>query len=251
MLFNQIVETCQYLLNNYPEAQDCKKYLDERLTISSQEKFQFGYFPNLDNLTALTSILGEDILKQCKILDVREIGNSISSHGIKFLYFDNYQLIMPFKDPYGKIVALVGRSLLSDQERKFKNISKYKNTIFTKGNYVFGLFENKEEILKDDLVYVVEGQFDVIKSSEKGLNNIVALGNSSMTAYQFSMIKRYTNNIILLLDNDEAGEKGRKLIMDKFGTFANIQNFYLPEEYKDIDEFLSKNNYEDLSFIKN
>ena len=84
---------------------------------------------------------------------------------------------------------------------------------------------------------------------EKGLRNIVALGNANMTYYQFSVITRYTNNIFLLLDNDEAGEKGRKRIVDLFGKYANIRNFYLPDPYKDIDEFLSNNSAESLSFI--
>ena len=84
---------------------------------------------------------------------------------------------------------------------------------------------------------------------EGGIKNIVALGGSNMTHYQFSIINRYTNNIFLLLDNDEAGEKGRKRIIELFGKHANIRNFYVPEPYKDIDEFLSNNNMESLSFI--
>ena len=70
-----------------------------------------------------------------------------------------------------------------------------------------------------------------------------------MSDYQFSLLTRYTNDIFLLLDNDEAGEKGRKKIISKFSKFANIHNFYLPEPYKDIDEYLSQNSYESISFI--
>jgi DNA primase len=156
---------------------------------------------------------------------------------------------MPFNDAYGSPVAIVGRTLLSDDERKSQKISKYKNTVFQKGNFIFGLFENKNYILNDNSVFIVEGQFDVIKANEKGLNNIVALGNSNMTNYQFSVISRYTNNMFLLLDNDEAGEKGRKRIIDKFGNFANIQNFYLPNDYKDIDDYLTHNSYESISYL--
>ena len=98
-------------------------------------------------------------------------------------------------------------------------------------------------------MYIVEGQFDVIKSYEAGLNNVVALGNSNMSYNQFCLITRYTDNIFLLLDNDEAGEKGRKRIIDCFSKFANIRNFFLPDPYKDIDEFFSNNSLNDLSFI--
>lgn len=248
-MFDKIIESCQFLLHNYPEAQDCKSYLDFRLSVDSQNKFQFGYFPNLNNLKVLTSLIGEDTLKDTKIFYSKEIEDSLYPRTVSFSYFDDYPLVMPFKDTYGNIVAIIGRSLLSDTDRKAKNISKYKNTVFSKGNYLFGLYENKQSIIDNNIVYVVEGQFDVIKANEKGLKNIIGLGSSNMTAYQFSVISRYTNNVILLLDNDEAGEKGRKRIIDKFGKFANIQNFYLPDGYKDIDEFLSSNDYESLSFV--
>lgn len=248
-MFDEIVDSCQFLLHNYPEAQDSKLYLDSRLDLESQNKFRFGYFPNLYNLKALTSLIGENVLKDTKIFYSKEIEDSLYPRTVNFSYFDDYPIIMPFKDTYGNIIALIGRSLLSDTDRKAKNISKYKNTVFTKGNYLFGMYENKQSIIDHNMVYIVEGQFDVIKAYEKGLRNIVGLGGSNMTAYQFSIISRYTDNIILLLDNDEAGEKGRKRIIDKFGKHANIQNFYLPDNYKDIDEFLSTNDYESLSFV--
>lgn len=249
-MFDKILESCTYLLNNFPEAQLCKDYLNKRLNEDSQKTFEFGYIPNINNIKSITSIVGEDELKKNKLLFSREIEDSLFPRTIHSCYFEDYPLIMPFKDPYGKVVALVGRTLLSDEERSLKQISKYKNTQdFKKGNYVFGLFENKKSILEKDCVYVVEGQFDVIKSVESGLTNIVALGSSNMSYYQLSLIARYTNNIFLLLDNDEAGEKGRKRIIDKFGKLSNIRNMYLPDPYKDIDEFFSQNSYDDLSFI--
>lgn len=248
-MFDKIVESCRFLLNNFPEAQNCRDYLNNRLSGNSQETFQFGYFPKMINLQALTALIGENLLRESKLFYSKEIEDALCPRTVNFCYFEDYPLILPFKDAYGNIVAIVGRSLLSDVERAKLKISKYKNTVFTKGNFVFGLYENKQDILQQDCVYIVEGQFDVIKAVEKGFKNIVALGNSNMTAYQFSVISRYTDNIFLLLDNDEAGEKGRKRIVDKFGNLANIRNFYLPDGFKDIDEYLSNNSYESLSFV--
>ena len=249
VMFEKIVESCRFLLNNFPGAQGCRDYLNSRLNTESQELFQFGYFPGIENLQALTSLIGEDQLREAKLFYSKDIEDSLYPRTVNFCYFEEYPLILPFRDTYGKVVALVGRSLLNDAERKKKKISKYKNTIFTKGNFVFGLYENKQSIIDLDSVYIVEGQFDVIKAVEKGFTNIVALGSSDMSAYQFSVISRYTNNIFLLLDNDEAGEKGRKRAVDKYGKLANIRNFYLPNDSKDIDEYLSHNSYESLSFI--
>ena len=240
-------------MDNFPEAQEIKSYVNSRVTSESQEMFQFGYFPGINNLNALTDIVGEDMLRKNELLYSKEIEDSLCPRTINFCYFEDHPLIMPFKDVYGKPVALVGRSLLSDEERRSKKLSKYKNTKeskhFKKGHLLFGLYENKKAILDQNMVYIVEGQFDVIKAMEKGFNNIVALGNSFMTAYQFSVISRYTNNIFLLLDNDEAGEKGRKRIVDMFGKLANIQNFYIPESYKDIDEYLTKSGDTSMSFV--
>ena len=250
---SKIVESCQYLLNNFPEAQECRDYLDSRLTKDSQNNFQFGYFPDLNNIRVLIDLVGEDVLRNANLFKSKDLEDSFCPRQINFSYFDKYPLVMPYKNTYGKIVAVVGRTLLSDEARKEKKIEKYKNTreskFFIKGNLLFGLYENKEYIIEQNCVYVVEGQFDVIKAIEKGFRNIVALGNSNMTPYQLSVISRYTNNIFLLLDNDEAGEKGRKRIIDKFGQLANIRNFYLPDGYKDIDDYLSKNSYDSLSFV--
>jgi DNA primase len=250
-MYENVVKSCRFLLNNYPGANYIKSYLDSRLKPDSQESFQFGYFPDIFNLNVLTDLVSETELRDSGLLFSRTIEDSLFPRIINSLYFEDFPLILPFRDTYGEIVALIGRNMLSDQERVKKKIDKYKNTKFYKGQYVFGLYENKDSIIKNDLVYVVEGQFDLIRAMESGLKNIVSLGSCNMTAYQFSVISRYTKNIILLLDNDSPGEKGRNLAQKHFGDFANIQNFYIPEPYKDIDEYLTKNNifkYEDISF---
>lgn len=255
-MLEKIVESCRFLLNNYPEAQASKSYLDTRLNESSQEIFRFGYFPGVQNLSALTDLVGEEALHKAGLFYTREIEDSLFPRKVPTCYFEDYPLVMPFRNPYGQPVGLVGRTLLSEKEQQEKKISKYKNTkessTFKKGNMVFGLYENKQHILDRGCVYVVEGQFDVIKAVEIGFRNIVALGTSSMTAYQFSVISRYSNNIFLLLDNDEPGQKGRKRIISKYGHMANIRDFYLPDDYKDIDEYITKGNisdYADLSLV--
>jgi DNA primase len=252
-MLDKIVESCQYLLQNYPEARDCKGYLDSRLNQESQDRFQFGFFPGIKHLQVLMDMIGEDTLRQEKLFYSKRIEDSLCPRTIQFCYFENHPLILPFRDTYGEVVALVGRTMLPEAEWKALKISKYKNTAetssFKKGNLLFGLYENKQSIIEQNCVYIVEGQFDVIKANEKGFNNIVALGNSHMTSYQFSVISRYTDNIFLLLDNDEAGNKGRKRIVEKFGKLANIQNFYLPESYKDIDEYFTKSGEDAVSFV--
>lgn len=244
-MLSQVVEASMHLLNNYSGAQNCREYLDGRLNKNLQQKFQFGYFPDNNDLPALLSLIDENELINDKLLSCRQIYDTISPRKIYWNYFEHHPLIMPYYNQYGKVVALVGRTLTDETKMKELKISKYKNTTesseFKKGHLLYGLFENKQKILEKDYVYIVEGQFDVIKSQEIQLNNIVALGNNNMTAYQFSVINRYTNNIRLLLDNDQAGEKGRKKIISKFGNSANITNYYVPKNYKDVDELIKNN----------
>lgn len=250
-MFDKISQSCHFLLQNYPEAIIAQNYLDTRLTKESQEKFEFGYFPGIKDIDAMISLVGKDYLDELGLLYTKNIEDSLYPRKVNFCYFEDYPLVMPFRNPYGKVVGMVGRTLLSEEERKAKSLPKYKNTDLKKSKYLYGLYENKESIFKKDSVYIVEGQFDVIKAVERGFDNIVAIGSSSLSTYQFSIITRYTDNIFLLLDNDEAGAKGRARIVDNFGSLANICNFYLSPEYKDIDEYLSKTSNDEVElFVK-
>lgn len=247
---DNIVKSCEYLLHNSPEGEECLLYLNNRLSKEMQEKFSFGYFPGTKNINLLTNFVGEENLKENGLVYTKDIQDSHSARSVNVYFFEHHPMILPYRDVYGNIIALVGRTLLSDKERELVNISKYKNTPFIKGNHVFGLYEAKEHILESGFVYVVEGQFDVIKSFEKGLKNVVALGNSNMTGYQLSMICRYTKNIILLFDNDEAGEKGRKKSYEKYNLLANLTiDSYLPKGFKDIDEYFKNYDVESMSLI--
>lgn len=234
---DNIIKQCSFLLNNLPNS--AKTYLDSRLSREIQEKFEFGYFPNGKELKLLTTFVDEEELIKNELMYKTSCSGSFGNQIVNKLYFENYPLIMPYKDSYGNIIGIVGRCLLPDVVQKDKNISKYKNTQFKKGNHLFGLFENKENILKEDKVFIVEGQFDVIKCYEHNIKNVVCLGSSSMTDYQLCILLRYTKNLVLLLDDDDAGHKGRQIIHSKYDEFADIKDAYLSNSCKDIDEYLS------------
>lgn len=268
--FDNIVKSCQYLLFNFPEANKAKEYLDQRLSPNIQEIFGFGYFPNDKYLNVLLTMVSEKELIDTKLiyentyndfceddqdeaLDDDDYENSgvFNDHKIKlknkigstiktkYLALKDHNLILPYKNVYGDIVAVVGRTILDNYQEH--HIPKYKNTNFKKANNLFGLFEAKETILKEDCVYIVEGQFDCIKAHDKWQSNVVALGSSNMSLYQVALLCRYTKNIFLLLDNDEAGRKGRELIHKKFNNLAKIKDIYVPGPFKDLDEYLSDN----------
>ena len=235
--FARVINICSNLLENSPIAHEARCYLDNRLSKSSQKKFGFGFFPPQEDLNVLLSFIDkEDLFKQNLIYE-KNIEDRLS---MLFSPMEQHNLIMPYRDVSGAIIAIVGRSLLDDEHRTELRISKYKNTSFEKSRNLFGLFESKYSIIEKNCVYIVEGQFDCIQAHDKNIRNVVALGSSNMSMEQLILLLRYTNNINLLLDNDEAGELGRERIIEKFGRFANIKNYRLPQGFKDLDELLKE-----------
>ena len=243
--FEQVVSICQALLE-CKQAEDAKTYLNSRLSPDIQKTFGFGYFPNTHDISLLTSMMNDNDLIDNRLMYHRNINDSQGYQSLDVSFFENHPLVMPYRDAYGKIVALVGRSLLNDKEREIIGVAKYKNTVFKKSRHLFGLYEAKQAILDANCVYVVEGQFDVIKAYEKGLKNVVAVGNSNIGLYQVALLLRYTSNIVLLFDNDDAGKTGMERAMLKFGKYAKMVKGSLPGGYKDLDEYLSENSVEDF-----
>lgn len=245
-----IADSCHYLLNNFPEAKEYRNYLDARLNKDSQSNFKVGYFPDANYIDILIREVGEETLLKLGLIRKWNFSDSLGYSQKNKPFFEDHPLVFPYRNACGEIVGFIGRTLLSEEDRKAAKLIKYKNTDFKKGNCLFGLFEAKQAILEEDCVYIVEGQFDVIKAHEVGFKNVVALGNSQVTPFQIALICRYTKNINLLLDNDEPGNKGRKLAKEKFGRLANIKDFYIPEPFKDLDECIKENPVRPILRIK-
>ncbi len=234
-VFDLVTDACSYLLRKDPQAQACQEYLDLRLPRDVQEKYGFGYFPNSNNLNSLIKFVGKDNLEKFNIIYPQYIATGKVLRG----HFNDHNLIMPFKNVYGDIVSLMGRTILPDSEQKDKQIQKYKYSLNAdKELYVYGLDVAKKEILEKGYVICVEGQFDCIACHEVGITNVVALGWATLSRYQFYQLLKYTDNIIMMLDNDEAGEKGKAKAKSRYGKIVNIKTLSPPDGYKDIDEFI-------------
>lgn len=226
-------------LLSYDVAKPVKDYLDSRINKEVQDLVKFGYFPDSENISdLLLSDIDLQYLKDEKLVYVKHIENNFSSTDIIVPFFEHHPLIIPYYDVYGELIALVGRTMLSAQQQKDNHIPKYKNTIFKKGQHLFGLNWAKEEIIRKNHVYIVEGQIDIFTGFEKGMKNIVAVGCSNLSELQLTLLLRYTDNISVLFDNDEAGKKGYQTIIDKYSKLANFNKVELPSQYKDLDEYL-------------
>ena len=248
MELENIVKQCELLLRDFPGAESIRNYLDERISKESQEKFQFGYFPNSKNINSIISLVGEKELFNSGLIENRVLTDYLPVRTVKHSYFENHNLIFPYKDPYGKVIGIGGRIT---NAKASPAPPKYLNTSFAKGRVAFGLSEAKASILNKNFVIVVEGQFDCIRMNEVGIHNVVAVGTSAISYYQLAILLRYTDNIVVLFDNDMAGQVGYERAIKKFDKFAKFTKINLPFGYKDIDEYLKENDALSLNLFSN
>jgi DNA primase catalytic core len=244
--FDTLISCCSEFLVNEEAAQDARLYVDSRLPRSAQASFGIGWFPSNHKLKLLESYLTDAQLSALDIIYDRTYYNGDEFIHERHASFENHNLVMPYRNAYGEIVGIVGRSILNDSERAIAKIPKYKNTSFEKRANLFGLFEGKKSIVRDNCCYIVEGQFDVIAAHNKEMCNVVALGSSAMSFEQVSLLLRYTKNFIVLLDNDEAGRVGADKIARQYSSLADIKVGHIPEGYKDLYDLVRENNIDDV-----
>lgn len=152
---------------------------------------------------------------------------------------DKFQdrLMFPIKNASGRVVGFSGRVFSSEQFGP-----KYMNTpetpVFKKSNLLYGLYKAKYMIRQEDLAILVEGQLDVITAHQAGLENVVAPQGTALTQQQLEILKQYTNNILFVFDNDDAGQKAVERGF-KLATPIGLTTYvYNPKPYADIDELL-------------
>lgn len=176
-------------------------YFKERgIRDDSITKFQLGYSPEQRDALAQ-----EALAKGYKKEFLVETGLLVDTeHGL----IDRFRgrVMFPIHNLSGRIIAFGGRTLLSD-----KKIAKYLNSpeseIYSKSKVLYGIFQAKREIIKQDKVFLVEGYTDVISMHQAGIENVVASSGTSLTVDQIRLMKRFTENVTVLYDGDFAGIK--------------------------------------------
>jgi DNA primase len=148
------------------------------------------------------------------------------------LYTDS--LIFPIYDLYGEPIGIMARRMY---ESKSKYINSSNDNKFTKGRHLYGLDKAWPYILKEDKVIVVEGQFDQIQLFQSGIKNVVCMMGTAFSPTQLSLLRRFTKNIIVLTDPDEAGKKSAEKIKKISNGKATVTYCKLPNK-QDPDEFI-------------
>ncbi|MDP8220071.1 MAG: DNA primase [Candidatus Stygibacter frigidus] len=184
-------------LNEYGDQ--AQKYLDERgITKEIREKFGFGYAMN--SYGGLSNYLLKHDIKPEILPETGLFGSN--ERGIYDLFRD--RLMIPIHSSSGKVVAFGGRKL-DESQPGGKYINSPTTVIYTKGRELFGLNVTKYDISKRDHVLVSEGYLDMLRLYEQGFINTVASLGTALTSEQISLLGRYTQNVYIMYDGDEAG----------------------------------------------
>ena len=155
-------------------------------------------------------------------------------------YLDRFsgRAIFPWFSVSGKVVAFGGRVL----DTRTKGVSqKYVNSpdseIYHKERELYGLYQAKKAIAKEDCVYMVEGYTDVISMHQCGIENVVANSGTALSIHQIRLLHRFTSNIVLLYDGDDAGVhaalRGTDMLLEEE---MNVKVLFLPDG-NDPDSF--------------
>ncbi len=159
----------------------------------------------------------------------------------------NGRVMFPWVSVSGKVTAFGGRLL----DSRTKGVSqKYVNSpdsiIYHKERELYGIFQAKKAIAKHDLVYMVEGYTDVVSMHQCGIENVVANSGTALSVHQIRLLRRFTPNIVLLYDGDEAGQhaalRGTDMLL---AEGMNVKVLLLPDG-KDPDEFARSYSAEDF-----
>lgn len=171
-------------------------------------------------------------------------GLSISNQN-QFIDRFRSRVIFPIKSFSGRILGFGGR-ILSDSIKTAKYINSPESDIYHKSKVLYGLYESKKTIAKNDLCYLVEGYTDVIQMHQIGIQNVVSSSGTSLTEDQIVLMQRLTQNIVVLFDGDEAGLKaslrGLEMILKKG---MNVKVCQFPEG-QDPDSFSKDNTKQEI-----
>lgn len=206
-------EFFHYLLVSHSLGRKTMDYLKERhIKPQIAKTFMLGYAP--DSWDSLFRYLAK---KGYNRDDIYTAGLLVKSE--RGTYYDRFRgrLMFTLRDHRGNIVGFSGRKLPSRDEKDLpagREEAKYVNTsetpVYIKGNTLYGLDITKEAIKKEKEAVVVEGEFDFLASYQSGVSNAVAIKGSALTGGQILLLKRYTEDVILALDSDFAGNEAAR-----------------------------------------
>jgi len=229
------------LQQNNKESKAARAYLEKRgISIETQKTFRIGYAA--DSWDALLSHLkskgtDEKLIEQSGLVSISEEKNRV---------YDRFRgrLIFPVLDIKGKPVAFGGR-IIGKGEPKYLNSPE--TPAYIKGDHLYGLFQNRDDIRKKTFAILVEGYLDLIALYQFDVRNVVASLGTAFTPNQAKLLGRYSRKVVVNYDGDSAGINAAKRAIETLvSQDIEIKVLVLPEG-KDPDDFIRENGTEKYS----
>ena len=222
-----------YLLTKHKNGEIAREYAKMRkISNHSIETYHLGFAPiGFENLKSFLTKRGF-VLK-----DLVEWGLLVEKNNRIYDKFRN-RLMFPIMDHQGEIVGFSGRAI-DKNEKGPKYLNSPETPIYNKSKLLYGLYQAKESVRKEDFAIIVEGNVDIISSYQSGVKNIVAPLGTALTEDQLKLLKRYCTKIYLSFDTDSAGQRAllRSLeIAEKVGLQTLAIDIGVN---KDVDELIT------------
>lgn len=203
IVMNFARETYADLLFNHEEGRSIGlSYFHERgFNDRTIQKFELGYsLQAWDHFctTAISKGYSREMLEKAGLLVAKEGGK----------FYDRFRgrVIFPIHNLSGRVIG-IGARMLGKQKDQPKYINSPETGIYHKGQVLYGLFQAKNAIRREDFCYLVEGYTDVISLNQADIENAVASSGTALTEDQIRLIKRFSSNVTVLFDGDVAGIK--------------------------------------------
>ena len=230
-----------YVLMHHKAGKKALTYLTEERKLDARliETFMIGFSPK-DGVDLSNYLINK---KKHKKEDLMEAGLAFysgggpsASSGLKDFF--RGRVMFPLFDHRDNVVGFSGRAI-AEPYSGGKYINTRDTIVYHKGSMFFGLNTAKEEIKKLDKAIIVEGELDVISCFSQGIKNVVAVKGTALTENQVALISRFTNNVSLCFDMDDAGYEAAKrslVSLEKKGMNITTCIF---ENAKDADEAIT------------
>lgn len=213
---------------NSPLGEEARKYLNSRkITEDMIKTFDIGL--------SLNDSLSKMLVKKYDSKKLIDIGLSHEYNGKIADLFLN-RIMFPIKDLFGNVVAYSGRKYDNSDAPKYINTKE--TVIFKKGNILYNYFSALEEIRRKKEIIICEGFMEVIRLYSIGVKNVVALMGTSFTNDQLEVIKKLNVNVVLNLDNDDAGKLAAFQIGETLSKNGINPSVIVFDRYKDTDELI-------------
>ncbi len=197
------------------------------------DRFRLGYNPEENDSfykTAIKKGYNPELLERAGLIKNRN-----------GLYHDVYRgrVIFPIQSMTGRILGF-GARILKSNDRAPKYINTPENELYNKSRTLYGIYQSRQAIGKQDECFLVEGYTDVISLHQGGVENVVASSGTSLTEDQLRVVGQLTKNLTILYDGDAAGVKAALRGLDMaLGQSFNVQLVLLPDG-EDPDSFVQK-----------